>query len=142
MLEHKAVRIMVSSRLIEFGAHTHTHAILGLLSEEEQAREIRASLSSIEELTNRNCRFFAYPNGQPQDYNTTTMRLLRIHRIQAAMTGNPNPNDRTTPALELRRYGIGCDTTFAYFKLKVHHLIAHGRRLRELASRYHIRTPH
>ena len=57
------------------------------------------------------------------------IRLLKSHKIRAAVTGIPEPNDRTTPVMELRRYGIGYDATLAYFQLKVHHFIAHARRL-------------
>jgi hypothetical protein len=49
--------------------------------------------------------------------------------VQAAVTGIPEPNDQHTPAMELRRYGIGADESIAVFKLKAHHLMAQVMRL-------------
>jgi len=129
MLDHDAIKTMASTGLIEFGAHTHSHAILSLLSREEQIKEISRSVQVVQEVTGRPCECFSYPNGQPQDYDADTIHALKSCKIRGAVTGITGPNDSTTPALELRRYGIGSDTSPAYFQLKVHHMIAQARGL-------------
>ena len=123
MLDKKAIRDMVASGLIEFGAHTHRHAILSQLSEEERFNEIRQSINVINEVTGRACRCFAYPNGRTEDYNSETIKDLKTCGIEIAVTTISGPNDRMTPATELRRYGIGADLFMAEFQLMVHHFI-------------------
>src|SRR5215510_3787918 len=66
ILSGKAIREMAASGLIEFGAHTHNHAILSKLSLDEQRNEIYRSVKAVHELTGRPCELFAYPNGRVQ----------------------------------------------------------------------------
>jgi peptidoglycan/xylan/chitin deacetylase (PgdA/CDA1 family) len=129
MLSSDAIKTMASTGLFEFGAHTHHHAILSLLPRKQQIEEISRSIEAVQKITGRSCEYFAYPNGQPQDYDMDIIRVLKSHKIRGAVTGIPKPNDRTTPVMELRRYGIGYDVTLSYFQLKAHHFIAHSRRL-------------
>ena len=133
MLRAEAIQVMSKSHLIEFGAHTDTHAILSVLSPEEQRREIETSVERVKDLTGRSCTLFAYPNGRSQDYDQHSIDLLRDAGIKAAVTTIAAPNTSATPPLELRRYVIGPDIDLATFKLKVHHflyyyqMIASGR---------------
>jgi peptidoglycan/xylan/chitin deacetylase (PgdA/CDA1 family) len=121
MLDKKAIGEMVASGLIEFGAHTHRHAILSQLSEEERFNEIRQSIDAVYELTGRPCKCFAYPNGREEDYNSETIKDLKACGIEIAVTAISGPNDEKTPVLELRRYGIGADLLMDQFQLTVHH---------------------
>ena len=120
---------MMSTGLIQFGAHTHHHAILSLLPRRQQIEEISRSIDAVQGITGRPCEYFAYPSSQAKHYDMDIIRLLQSHKIRGAVTGIPEPNYRTTAVMELSRYGIGYDATLAYFQLKVHHLIAHARRL-------------
>jgi peptidoglycan/xylan/chitin deacetylase (PgdA/CDA1 family) len=124
MLDETAIVEMAGSGLIEFGAHTHHHTILSQLSDNERYNEIRQSIDTVYELTGRPCRYFAYPNGRAEDYNAKTIRDLETCGIQIAVTTIPGPNDRMTPAMELRRYGIGADLFMAGFQLMVHHFFS------------------
>jgi len=121
MLNKNAIAEMVASELIEFGAHTHQHAILSRLSEEERFNEIRQSIDAVYELTGRPCRCFSYPNGRMQDYDLESINHLKACGIQMAVTTTAGPNNRTTPVMELRRYGIGADLPMAEFHLTVGH---------------------
>ena len=121
MLDKKAIGEMAISGLIEFGAHTHRHAILSQLSEEERFNEIRQSINTVYKLTGRPCKYFAYPNGRVGDYNAETIKDLKTYGIQVAVTTISGPNDRMTPVMELRRYGIGAHLHMAEFQLMVHH---------------------
>lgn len=127
ILSAGSIRTMLQSGLVEFGAHTETHAILSLLSPEAQSREISGSVDAVERLTGQPCRFFAYPNGRAQDYDSKTVELLRNRGILAAVTTTPGANDASTPLLELQRYGVGANLSMPMFQLLVHHFTAHFR---------------
>jgi peptidoglycan/xylan/chitin deacetylase (PgdA/CDA1 family) len=124
MLEKNAIAEMLASGLIEFGAHTHRHAILTRLSDGERYSEIRQSINTVYKLTGRPCKYFAYPNGRVEDYNIETIRDLETCGIQIGVTTISGPNDIMTPVMELRRYGIGAHLSMAAFQLMVHHFIS------------------
>jgi len=124
MLDKTAIAEMAASGFIEFGAHTHNHAILSQLSDKERYNEIRESIKAVYELTGRPCRYFAYPNGRAEDYNSETIKDLETCGIQSAVTTISGPNDIMTPPMELRRYGIGADLPMAEFQLMVHHFFS------------------
>jgi peptidoglycan/xylan/chitin deacetylase (PgdA/CDA1 family) len=123
MLDKEAIGEMAVSGLIEFGAHTHHHSILSQLSDGERENEIRQSADSVYELTGQPCKYFAYPNGRRGDYSEEAIGDLKTYGIQAAVTTISGPNDRMTPVMELRRYGIGADVPMAEFQLMVHHFV-------------------
>lgn len=124
MLDKNAIGEMATSGLIEFGAHTHQHMILSRLSAEERLNEIRRSVDAIHELTGRPCKSFAYPNGRMQDYDPESIKYLNACGIEMAVTTISGPNDRSTPVMELKRYGIGSNLSMAEFQLMVHHFIS------------------
>ncbi len=119
MLSHEAITEMAASGLIEFGAHTHSHAILSLLSPREQYTEIERSVNTTSAMTGRPCELFAYPNGSEQDYDKATIKSLESCGVLAAVTTINGLNDEMTPVMELRRYGIGGDQSTGKFKRKV-----------------------
>jgi peptidoglycan/xylan/chitin deacetylase (PgdA/CDA1 family) len=129
MLNGEAIAEMAASGLIEFGAHTHSHAILSQLSLDEQRNEIERSINAVHELTCRPCELFAYPNGRARDYDGESVKILEECGVDASVTSIQEPNDRMTPPLELRRYAVGADMSPAYIQLKVHHMIAHAKRI-------------
>jgi len=129
MLSKEAITEMANSELIEFGAHTHTHSILSRLSQKQQRDEIERSVTEIGEMTGRPCQLFAYPNGSAQDYDAESIQTLVACGVRAAVTTIVGPNDKMTPAMELRRYGIGPDESIALFQLKVHHFLSLVRRI-------------
>ena len=123
ILSKNAITEMVTSELIDFGAHTHQHMILSRLSVEGRFNQIRRSVDAVRELTGRPCRCFAYPNGRLEDYDPESIDHLRACGIQMAVTTTTGPNNRMTPMMELRRYGIGADLPMAEFQLRVHHFL-------------------
>jgi peptidoglycan/xylan/chitin deacetylase (PgdA/CDA1 family) len=127
MLDKNAIAEMVASGLIEFGAHTHRHAILSQLPEEERRDEIKESIETVYKLTGRRCRQFAYPNGRAEDYNIETIRDLETCGIQIGVTTISGPNNKMTPPMELRRYGVGAHLPMSEFQLGVHHFITKMR---------------
>ena len=125
ILDVRSIQSMLESGLVEFGAHTQTHAILSLLSPEDQKKEIANSIEEVRRLTGERCRFFAYPNGRPQDYNRTTVRLLGENAITAAVCTSSGPNDADTSLMALKRYNVSCNLSMPMFQLQAHHFIAH-----------------
>jgi peptidoglycan/xylan/chitin deacetylase (PgdA/CDA1 family) len=121
MLNRNAITEMVASGLIEFGAHTHRHAILSRLFVEERFNEIRQSIDAVYKLTGRPCTSFSYPNGRAEDYDLESINHLQASGIQRAVTTTSGPNNKATPVMELRRYGIGADLPIAGFQLTVGH---------------------
>jgi peptidoglycan/xylan/chitin deacetylase (PgdA/CDA1 family) len=123
MLGGIEIREMADSGLVDFGAHTCSHAILSGLSKSERQKEIAGSLAIVERLTGLRCRLFAFPNGRANDYGPCDIETLQERQVAAAVTTISGPNDRSVPDLELRRYGIGGDTSMPLFKLLTHHVI-------------------
>lgn len=123
MLSSGAIAEMVDSRQIEFCSHTHNHAILSLLPADEQRKQIGRSVDSVRHLTGQSCRIFSYPNGLASDYNRDTIEILGQRGIRAAVTGIKGGNSTGTPAMELRRYGIGANTDMAVFQVIIHHVV-------------------
>lgn len=130
MLDSESVRAMAASGLIEFGAHTHGHAILSRLTPEKQQEEIERSVRLVESMSGSKCRFFAYPNGRKQDYDEASKRILRSLGMTAAVTTVFSENHALTPLLELGRYGVGADLSEAGFIWLAHHATARLGRLR------------
>ena len=116
ILDAGAMRAMSSSGLIEFGGHTHTHAILSRLTTEQQRSEILPSITGLRNLGVRTCDVFAYPNGRPQDYGADAIDILRSAGVRAAVTAVHGMNDEWTMPMELKRFGIGPDTSRAEFE--------------------------
>jgi peptidoglycan/xylan/chitin deacetylase (PgdA/CDA1 family) len=93
--------------LIELGAHTDTHCILGNENEERRRNEICNSIKKVSKWSGRPVRLFSYPNGQRADFGDIDKRVLREAGIQATVCGLPGANSRHTDPLELRRYPVG-----------------------------------
>jgi peptidoglycan/xylan/chitin deacetylase (PgdA/CDA1 family) len=129
ILSGEAIREMAASGLIEFGAHTHNHAILSRLSLGEQRNEIYRSVKAVHELTGRPCQLFAYPNGRGQDYDGGSMKILEECGVRASVTTIEGPNGMMIPLMELRRYGVGADMSLPHFQLKANHIIAQAQRM-------------
>jgi peptidoglycan/xylan/chitin deacetylase (PgdA/CDA1 family) len=122
MLSYESIERMFASGIIQFGAHTHSHAILSRLDCEERRKEINTSVRIVTGLIGQQCQFFAYPNGRKQDYDEATIAILRGCGIRAAVTTRLGPNVADSSLMELTRYGFGADDTAADFSLAVHHI--------------------
>jgi len=115
ILSRGMVRAMARSGLVEFGAHTVSHAILRPLAAPQRQFEVRHSLAAVERATGRPCELFAYANGRAEDYDADAVQLLRECGVRAAVTMIEGSNDADTPLLELRRIGAGAGMTMADF---------------------------
>jgi peptidoglycan/xylan/chitin deacetylase (PgdA/CDA1 family) len=123
MMGARELQALTAGGLFEVGAHGVSHAILSLLPPEDREREIAESVAAVKRLTGQACRYFSYPNGLAADYDRDTRRLLKELGVEAALTAVAGANVPTTSPMELRRYGVGAETTFSEFQLMVHHAL-------------------
>jgi peptidoglycan/xylan/chitin deacetylase (PgdA/CDA1 family) len=97
MLKWTEVREMRDSGLVSFGTHTISHPILTKIPLAEARREIMMSKEVLERELNEKVRFIAYPNGQEDDFDVTTINLVRESGYDMAFT-----------TIESCRKGFGC----------------------------------
>ena len=65
------------SRVITIGAHTQSHGRLAALNSEQQFIEIYESKKKLENITNKEIKYFSYPFGCDGDYDETTVKIVR-----------------------------------------------------------------
>jgi peptidoglycan/xylan/chitin deacetylase (PgdA/CDA1 family) len=76
MMTTDQVRKMADAGM-EVGAHTMTHPILRLVSDEVARKEIDQSRSALEAILDMPVKSFAYPNGRPgEDYSARDRNLV------------------------------------------------------------------
>jgi len=71
---------------IQLGGHTHTHYLLSTLEDAELASEIARSLDLIGERVGGRPTTFAYPNGEPADFDERAKDQLRALGLRCAVT--------------------------------------------------------
>lgn len=104
--------------LVSFGAHTISHPILSRIPDNEIEREIVDSRRIIEEKLGHPVKTFAYPNGNPEDYNAFARNVAEKH-FNCTLTTTEALNAVGEDVYELRRVGPGNKTTLMQFKLLV-----------------------
>ncbi|MFU8858759.1 MAG: polysaccharide deacetylase family protein, partial [Deferrisomatales bacterium] len=102
MLTWDQVREMAEAGM-EIGAHTVTHPVLSLLTPERQEQEIRESVETLERRLGVRPRCFAYPNGRAEDFDDTTVSLLRSQGLEAAYTTILGTNSAASDPYRLKR---------------------------------------
>ncbi|MFC2061052.1 glycosyltransferase [Elusimicrobiota bacterium] len=95
---------------ITFGGHGVTHSILTALSEDQAEYEIVESKRIIDAELNTGNMCFAYPNGQPEDYNDSIKEMVRKAGYLAAVTLKPALNYRNGDPYALNRHCISSGT--------------------------------
>jgi len=100
-LDREGLRMLAEAG-VETGAHSQTHPVLPLLSDEELTREIAGSIADLE-IGGRHPRMFAYPYGE---YD----QRVKVHAgsagIEAAFTVVPGLVRSETDPLEVPRIEI------------------------------------
>jgi peptidoglycan/xylan/chitin deacetylase (PgdA/CDA1 family) len=85
LLSWDDVRHMAKGPLA-LGAHTHNHYELSRLDDEQIRSEISTSIELIERRVAIRVSAFAYPNGQPEDYDDRSLRILPELGLRCALT--------------------------------------------------------
>jgi peptidoglycan/xylan/chitin deacetylase (PgdA/CDA1 family) len=85
MLRWEEIRHMQNHR-VTFGSHTQTHPILSALPEQTAREEICHSKELIEKQIGIPVKAFAYPNGTENDFDETSIRILKDAGFTCAVT--------------------------------------------------------
>jgi peptidoglycan/xylan/chitin deacetylase (PgdA/CDA1 family) len=104
VLSREEIRLLTDGELIDVGAHTVRHPLLGRLSVAEQQWEIRRSKSVLEEILGREVVGFSYPFGYRGAYTRQTTRLVREAGLEFACANFESAPDRRTSLFQLPRF--------------------------------------
>ena len=110
-------REMQAGGLIDFGAHTVSHQILSQLDDDQQMREIGGSCERVHTELGNLSPVFAYPNGQPDDFNARTVQCLKSCGMDSAVTTIDGLASAVQDPFELRRIPIGNDASLLRCRL-------------------------
>lgn len=86
VLSEAQIKQMAANSLFEIGAHTVSHRTLSALHPEEQRSEIRESKSTLEKITGKTIRHFAYPFGTKLDYDSRAVKFVKQAGFESAVT--------------------------------------------------------
>jgi peptidoglycan/xylan/chitin deacetylase (PgdA/CDA1 family) len=78
--------LLSQSACMDVGAHTITHPILSAMPPEEQHREIAGSRQRLQDLLGLPVSTFAYPYGNPSDFDAASVAAVRAAGFRAAVT--------------------------------------------------------
>ncbi len=88
-LNWSEVKQIESMEDFEIGAHTISHPSLSHLEIDDQYLEIYESLKIISEKTGSKINLFAYPEGTQNDFNQTTIQVLKELGIKSSPSAVP-----------------------------------------------------
>jgi peptidoglycan/xylan/chitin deacetylase (PgdA/CDA1 family) len=103
----------------EIGSHSHTHAKIGALTEEQIDAEMRLSKRILEEATGSGVVSFAYPFGRRGAFSPTTRAALEKNGYRAAFTQEGGGVGPATDMLELPRVNVNRFDSSASFRRKL-----------------------
>lgn len=106
-LSLQELRTLAAEPLVTIGAHTHTHSILSACTQEEAVNEVRRNLEELARATDKAPRYFAYPNGGPEDFSERDFGILRDAGIEAAVTTIRGINHPGQNPYALKRHPLG-----------------------------------
>lgn len=118
-LTWEQIREMQESGLVSFGAHTHTHKILGRCSDETIRQEARQSKRIIEQNTGRPCVHFCYPNGGIGDSSESSERILQEEGYKSSVLALGSLNSLPCTSFPIDRLGVTNGLSQAEFELTV-----------------------
>jgi peptidoglycan/xylan/chitin deacetylase (PgdA/CDA1 family) len=119
LLTGKEAEALLQSSILEAGAHSHHHEILSRLVPESQSEEIRNSVMRLGSLSGARSMPFAYPNGQPGDFDDSIKKLLRDSGFTCAFTAIGGLNDAGEDLFALKRIMIEAGLSPYRFRLRL-----------------------
>ena len=117
LLSWDEARSVASDGLVALYPHTDTHPILARCSDEKVDREISDSCAAVERETGIAPAVFAYPNGQPEDFDERAKAALRRRGVRWALSTSRGRAHSGSDPLALPR--IASNSSFALFRLQV-----------------------
>jgi len=131
-LTNNQLRIIAESNLIDIGPHTMNHPILSNETDEISRYEIEKSISSLKPILGDFPKYFAYPNGDPnQDFGEREKSILIDNKISIAFSTEFKFYNNETDPLSVPRIGIVKRDNILLIILKIM-LIRYWDLLREL----------
>lgn len=104
------------SELVEFGNHTHTHAILSALDADAQRVEMEQARDIIQSIVGRPPFALAYPFGLKRHYNIDSTRLAAETGHRAALDARRRINRVGVSPMQLSRKPAPCGSQSAFEK--------------------------
>jgi peptidoglycan/xylan/chitin deacetylase (PgdA/CDA1 family) len=111
LLTWDQAREMEQSGLVTFGGHTRTHPILARASLAKARDEIFGSAADLQRELGTRERHFAYPNGEPEDFNEAVKMMVRDAGFACAVCAQRGVCRPGDDLYALRR--IGFDGSFS-----------------------------
>ena len=106
MLSHDQVRELASQG-VEIGGHTVTHPILTSIDDARAKQEILMGKRQLEQITGKQVKAFAYPNGGPgKDYALRHVAMAKEIGFEVAVTTARGVSDRNSDVFQLPRCAL------------------------------------
>jgi len=104
---------METAGVIFTESHTKSHPNLTALTDPQITEELAGSKAAIEaNIPGKTCRHLAYPYGA---YDANVISIAEACGYETAMSTISGVNTRSTPLMELRRYGVNPTTPLSTF---------------------------
>lgn len=132
-----AARDALTSGVVAYGSHTHTHALLDRLPVAEATEELDRSIDRIASQTGVAPRHFAYPKAVPP--SAAVDGLVRARFTSAALAGTRRNAYGSTDPHALARSPIQAGDGMTWFRRKVDGGLGLEDRLREVVNRVRYR---
>ncbi len=113
-LSQDEIKKLSENRLIDIGAHTHTHPRLSDLNENIQIEEITKSKDILEQITGKKIKLLAYPFGGKFDINDDTVKAISETDLLYAFTNNGSMSSIKNKRFLIPRINIRNDTKFVF----------------------------
>lgn len=112
----KQIHTIQKNRLGTIGAHTVSHPILRQVDAEESEKEMVQSKYELEQELGVPIKYFAYPNGTQEDFDSTIAAQASKH-FTCALSTIPGFNDSGTDMFALRRLTVWNEMPLWKFKM-------------------------
>lgn len=103
----------------QVGSHTHTHPMLGTLTDAESRIELQRSRELLEAETGVSCLTFSYPNGEAENFTDFHISQLRELGYRCAFTQIPLFNNESTDRYKLHRVNISLKMPLTLIEAKL-----------------------
>lgn len=114
-LSEDEIKLLSDHPLIEIGGHTESHPNLLDLTPEEQRKEILENKETLERITGKNIKSFAYPFGGIFNFDSMTQKIVAESGFDFAYSNNqrlatPSQNHFNIPRINIQE---NSDKTFS-----------------------------
>lgn len=109
------IETLANAELFQTGVHTVSHPALSYHSKEIQLAEIENNKKFVENVTNREANYIAYPSGK---YNSDTLEIVRDLKFEGGVTTNEKTISHKSDIYRLGRFQVN-DWDVATFEKKI-----------------------